>query len=62
MFNTVSGKKLTVLGYAYKKNTSDIRFSPATDVCKTLIREKAALSIFDPRVAEEAIKASRPSL
>ena len=26
MFNTVSGKKLAVLGFAYKKNTSDTRW------------------------------------
>ncbi|KAL3921036.1 MAG: hypothetical protein SGPRY_005040 [Prymnesium sp.] len=56
MFNTVSGKKMTVLGFAYKKNTSDIRFSPAIDVCKTLIRERAALTIVDPQVASQAIK------
>ena len=34
MFNTVGGKKLAVLGFAYKKNTSDCRFSAALDVCK----------------------------
>jgi len=58
MFNTVSGKKLSILGYAYKKNTSDIRFSAATDVCKTLLRERAALCVYDPRVASEAIQVS----
>ena len=55
MFNTVSGKKLAVLGFAYKKNTSDTRFSAAIDVCKALLAERAALSIFDPRVAAESI-------
>ena len=34
MFNTVGGKKLAILGFAYKKNTSDCRFSAALDVCK----------------------------
>jgi len=58
MFNTVSGKKLTILGYAYKKNTSDIRFSAAIDVCKTLVKERARLCIYDPRVASEAVKIS----
>jgi len=55
MFNTVSGKKLTVLGFSYKKNTSDTRFSAAIDVCKTLVKERAHLCIYDPRVASEAV-------
>ena len=32
--------------------------SPAIDVCKTLLRERAALSVFDPRVSKEAISVS----
>ena len=55
MFNTVSGKKLAVLGFAYKKNTSDIRNTVAIDICKALIAEKAQLSVHDPRVSSEAI-------
>jgi len=58
MFNTVSGKKLTILGYSYKKNTSDIRFSAAIDVCKTLVKERARLCVYDPRVASEAVSIS----
>ena len=41
MFNTVSGKRLAVLGVAYKKNTSDTRYSPAWDVCAALLKEQA---------------------
>ena len=55
MFNTVSGKKLAVLGFAYKKNTSDTRGSPAIDVCRALLAESARLSVYDPRVKAEAI-------
>ena len=55
MFNTVSGKKLAVLGFAYKKNTSDTRQSVAIDVCRFLLAEKATLSVHDPRVSSEAI-------
>jgi len=55
MFNTVGGKKLAVLGFAYKKNTSDARFSAALDVCKVLENESAKLVIHDPRVSKEAI-------
>jgi len=55
MFNTVSGKRLCVLGLAYKKNTSDTRYSPAWDICRALISERAKLALYDPRVAQEAI-------
>merc|ERR1719443_1252921 len=36
MFNTVSGKKIAILGYAFKKDTGDTRETPAIDVCKFL--------------------------
>merc|ERR1711988_1342695 len=39
MFNTVSGKK----------NTGDTRETPAIDVCKALLDEKATLGIYDPQ-------------
>ena len=55
MFNTVSGKKLAILGFAYKKNTSDTRFSVAIDVCRALLAEKAHLAVHDPRVSSEAV-------
>ena len=55
MFNTVSGKKLAMLGFAYKKNTSDVRNTPARDVCLTLLAERAQITISDPRVAQEAM-------
>jgi len=53
MFNTVSGKKVTILGFAFKKDTGDTRETPAIDVCKSLMSEKAALSIYDPKVTRE---------
>ncbi len=34
MFNTISGKKIAILGFAFKKDTSDTRETPAIDVCK----------------------------
>jgi len=55
MFNTVGGKKLAVLGFAYKKNTSDCRFSAALDVCRVLEHEKALLVVHDPRVSAESV-------
>lgn len=47
--NTLVRKKITLLGYAFKKNTSDTRESPAVDVIKTLLNDgPAEIAIFDP--------------
>ena len=53
MFNTVSGKKVAILGFAFKKDTGDTRETPAIDVCKLLLEENANLSIHDPKVSRE---------
>lgn len=58
MFNTVAGKKIAVLGYAFKKDTNDTRESPAIDVCADLLQEKAHLYIYDPKVSSDQIHAS----
>lgn len=55
MFNTVSVKRLAILGVAYKKNTSDTRDSPAWDICRALLNERAELAVYDPRVSQEAV-------
>lgn len=57
LFNTVADKKLAILGFSFKKDTNDTRESPAIDVCRALLEEKAGLSIYDPRVTKEQIKA-----
>ncbi|POS70005.1 UDP-glucose 6-dehydrogenase [Diaporthe helianthi] len=47
--NTLAGKKLVVLGYAFKKNTNDTRESPALDIIRTLLDEgPRELAVFDP--------------
>ncbi|KAH8951055.1 hypothetical protein BDL97_09G006200 [Sphagnum fallax] len=56
MFNTVSGKKIAILGFAFKKDTGDTRETPAIDVCHGLLGDKALLSIYDPQVTEDQIK------
>lgn len=53
--NTLVGKRIAVLGFAYKKNTGDARESPAISVVQTLAEEGATVRIFDPRVTEETI-------
>ena len=55
MFNTVSGKRIAILGYAFKKDTNDARESPAIGICGRLLEEKANLAIYDPRVTRASI-------
>ncbi|KAF6259020.1 UDP-glucose dehydrogenase [Scenedesmus sp. NREL 46B-D3] len=50
MFNTVSNKKIAVLGFAFKKDTGDTRETPAIDVCRGLIADGAKLFVYDPKV------------
>eukprot|EP01025_Chloroclados_australasicus_P000544 TRINITY_DN10254_c1_g1_i1.p1 TRINITY_DN10254_c1_g1~~TRINITY_DN10254_c1_g1_i1.p1 ORF type:complete len:480 (+),score=59.04 TRINITY_DN10254_c1_g1_i1:102-1541(+) len=55
MFNTIKGKKISILGWAFKKDTGDTRETPAIDVSKGLINEGAKLTVYDPKVAVEQI-------
>lgn len=57
LFNTVSGKKITLLGWAFKKDTNDTRESAAIYVADYLLNEQAEVVIFDPKVSEEKILA-----
>ncbi|TWU59866.1 UDP-glucose 6-dehydrogenase [Rubripirellula tenax] len=57
MFNTVSDKKIGVWGFAFKKDTNDTRESAAIYVCRDLLRERARVTIYDPRVSEKQIRA-----
>lgn len=50
LFNTVTGKRIAVLGFAFKKDTNDTRESAAIYVCRDLIEERASISIYDPKV------------
>ena len=54
-FNTINDKVISVLGFAFKKDTNDTRKSPATDICKRLLEERATLNIYDPKVESEKI-------
>jgi UDPglucose 6-dehydrogenase len=54
MFNTVSSKKLTLLGFAFKKDTGDTRESPAIFVAKHLAEENAKVTISDPKAIPNA--------
>ena len=54
MFNSLSGKRVAVLGFAFKSNTSDTRESPAITVCRQLLEEQAHLAIHDPKARDNA--------
>ena len=55
LFNTVAGKKIVVLGWAFKKDTNDTRESAAIDVAKYLLEEQAELHVYDPKVTKSQI-------
>ncbi|KGG33386.1 UDP-glucose dehydrogenase [Prochlorococcus marinus str. SS51] len=56
LFGTISGKKIAVLGFAFKANTNDTRESPAINICRDLLEEGSNLHIYDPRVSQDQIK------
>lgn len=53
MFNTVTGKRLAILGFAFKKDTGDTRETASAYVMRDLLEEKAKLVVFDPKVENE---------
>jgi len=57
LHGTLIGKKISILGYAFKKDTSDTRESPAVEVVKSLLADNPAeIAIFDPRCNPEDVK------
>jgi UDPglucose 6-dehydrogenase len=57
LYNTISGKKIAFLGWAFKKDTNDTRESAAIYVADYLLNEEATIAVFDPKVAENKILA-----
>ncbi len=64
LFGTVTGKRLAVLGFAFKADTNDTREAPAIRICRDLIEEGAQLAIVDPKVdaAQIAVDLEREPL
>lgn len=56
MFHSVSDKSIGIWGFAFKKDTNDTRESAAIHVCRDLLRERAKLKIYDPRVSAEQVR------
>uniref|UniRef100_A0A8C7RDY2 UDP-glucose 6-dehydrogenase n=1 Tax=Oncorhynchus mykiss TaxID=8022 RepID=A0A8C7RDY2_ONCMY len=55
LFNTVTDKKIALLGFAFKKNTGDTRESSSIYISRYLLEEGACLHIYDPKVKAEQI-------
>mmetsp|Transcript_329 Transcript_329/g.309 ORF Transcript_329/g.309 Transcript_329/m.309 type:complete len:472 (+) Transcript_329:57-1472(+) len=53
MFNTVTGKRIAVLGFAFKKDTGDTRETAAVYVMRDLLEERAVMAVYDPQVKRE---------
>ena len=53
LFGTVTGKRLAILGFAFKADTNDTREAPAIRICQDLLVEGAQLVIHDPKVATD---------
>merc|ERR1712241_1535953 len=53
LFNTVTQKKVAVFGFAFKKDTGDVRETPAISVCHMLLQDGAVVHVYDPKVKKE---------
>jgi UDPglucose 6-dehydrogenase len=54
MFNTVAGKRIALLGFAFKADTGDTRESPAIQIARLLAEERAIVVISDPQALDNA--------
>jgi UDPglucose 6-dehydrogenase len=58
-FDSLVGKRITLLGLAFKEDTDDMRESPAIPLAKLLLKRGAVVSGYDP-VARETARATLP--
>jgi UDPglucose 6-dehydrogenase len=54
---TVQGKRIAVLGFAFKKDTNDTREAPAIALCEHLLAAGASVVVHDPKVSFVKIQA-----
>jgi len=55
MFNSVTSKRIAMLGFAFKKDTGDVRETAAAYVAKNLLEEGATVVVYDPKVTAESM-------
>ena len=54
LFNTFTNKKISVFGFAFKKDTGNVRETPSFTVCWMLLEDGAIVHVYDPKVTREA--------
>ena len=57
LFNTVSDKEITLLGWAFKKDTNDTRESASIYVADELLNKRANIKVYDPKVPAHKVYA-----
>lgn len=62
LYNTVNGKNIAFLGWAFKKDTNDTRESAAIYVADHLLDEQATITVYDPKVSASQIYADLDAL
>jgi len=52
---SLRGRRIAILGFAFKKDTNDVRETPAIDVCRQLLARGATLAVHDYKVTSDSI-------
>eukprot|EP00798_Chlamydomonas_sp_ICE-L_P012173 gene12173-15291_t len=55
MFGTIKNKRITLLGWTFKKDTTDTRETPSNDVARGLLSDGAKVVVYDPRAPADVI-------
>lgn len=55
--STYAGKRIAILGLAFKPDTDDVRDAPSIDICKLLHLYGAKLVLYDPKASKNFMKA-----
>ena len=53
---TLRGRRIAILGFAFKKDTNDVRETPAIDVCRRLLARGATLAVHDYKVTPDSVR------
>jgi UDPglucose 6-dehydrogenase len=54
--NSIAGKRIAVLGLAFKPETDDMRDAPSVDIIRGLVEAGASVTAYDPVARDEAMK------
>lgn len=56
LLGDLEGKKIGILGLAFKPNTDDMRFAPSIEIVEWLRQKGAEITAYDPQSMEKAKK------